>query len=201
MTLHKALPMTIRAAGSRRLLVLALPLLLAACGGDERPLATVDRVDLQRYSGTWYEIARLPQWFQRGCYNSTATYSLNDDGTVKVVNRCQREDDEPSVAGGEARVVPGSNNAKLKVRFDNWFSRLLPKVAEGNYWVIALDKDYQTVVIGEPGREYLWILARQPRLPDDQYRALVGLAEEKGFPVDELQRNRDLVPDGERDTP
>ena len=80
-------------------------------------------------------------------------------------------------------------------------ARLLPKVAEGNYWVIALDKDYQTVVIGEPGREYLWILARQPRLPDDQYRALVGLAEEKGFPVDELQRNRDLVPDGERDTP
>ena len=67
--------------------------------------------------------------------------------------------------------------------------------------MIALDKDYQTVVIGEPGREYLWILARQPRLPDDQYRALVGLAEEKGFPVDELQRNRDLVPDGERNTP
>ena len=192
MTLHKAL---------HKALLLGLPLLLAACGGDERPLATVDGVDLQRYAGTWHEIARLPQWFQRGCYNSTATYSLNDDGSVKVVNRCQREDDEPSVAEGEARVVPGSNNAKLKVRFDNWFSRLLPKVAEGNYWVIALDKDYQTVVIGEPGREYLWILARQPRLPDDQYRALVGLAEEKGFPVDELQRNRDLVPDGERDTP
>lgn len=186
MTLHKTL---------KRLLVLALPVFLAACGGGDRPLATVDRVDLQRYAGTWHEIARLPQWFQRGCYNSTATYSLNDDGSVKVVNRCQREDDEPSVTEGEARVVPGSNNAKLKVRFDNWFSRLLPKVAEGNYWVIALDKDYQTVVIGEPGREYLWILARQPRLPEDQYQALVGLAEEKGFPVDELQRNRDLVPD------
>ena len=100
---------------------------------------------------------------------------------MKVVNRCEREDDEPSVAEGEARVVPGSDNAKLKVRFDNWFSRLLPKVAEGNYWVIALDKDYQTVVIGEPGREYLWILARQPRLPDDEYRPWIGLAEEKGF--------------------
>jgi apolipoprotein D and lipocalin family protein len=201
MTLHMTLQSKARSAGSACLPALALTLLLAACGGDDRPLTTVDQVDLQRYAGTWYEIARLPQWFQRGCYNSTATYSLNDDDSVKVVNRCQREDDEPSVAEGEARVVPGSNNAKLKVRFDNWFSRLLPKVAEGNYWVIALDKDYQTVVIGEPGREYLWVLARQPRLPDDQYRALVGLAEEKGFPVEALQRNQNLVPEGESDSP
>lgn len=201
MTLHMTLQTKPRALISRCLLVVALPLFLTACGGEDRPLATVDRVDLQRYAGTWYEIARLPQWFQRGCYNSTATYSLNDDGSVKVVNRCQREDDEPSVAEGEARVVPGSDNAKLKVRFDNWFSRLLPTITEGNYWIIALDKDYQTVVIGEPGREYLWILARQPRLPDDQYRALVELAEEKGFPVDELQRNQDLVPEGEHDSP
>jgi len=193
MTFRKTLQTLTRAAGSRYLPALAL--LLSACGGD-RPLATVDHVDLQRYAGTWHEIARLPQWFQRGCYNSTATYSLNDNGSVKVVNRCQREGEKPSVAEGEARVVPGSSNAKLKVRFDNWFSRLLPKVAEGNYWIIALDKDYQTVVIGEPGREYLWILARQPRLPDDQYRALVELAEDKGFPVEELRRNQELVPDG-----
>ena len=194
MTFRKTLQTLTRAAGSRYLPALALALLLSACGGD-RPLATVDHVDLQRYAGTWHEIARLPQWFQRGCYNSTATYSLNDNGSVKVVNRCQREGEKPSVAEGEARVVPGSSNAKLKVRFDNWFSRLLPKVAEGNYWIIALDKDYQTVVIGEPGREYLWILARQPRLPDDQYRALVELAEDKGFPVEELRRNQELVPD------
>jgi len=183
----------------KRLMLLALPLVLAACGGDERPLATVDRVDLERYAGTWYEIARLPQWFQRGCYNSTATYSVNNndsvdnDSTVKVVNRCQREDEDASVAEGQARVVADSGNAKLKVRFDNWFSRLLPTIAEGDYWIIALDKDYRTVVIGEPGREYLWILARQPRLPDDEYRALVSLAEEKGFPVDELKRNRALI--------
>lgn len=171
-----------------------LALLLSACGGSDRPLATVDHVDLQRYTGTWYEIARLPQWFQRGCYNSTATYGLMEDGGVSVTNRCQRKDG-PSVAEGEARVVPDSGNAKLKVRFDNWFSRLLPRVAEGNYWIISLDKDYQTVVIGEPGREYLWILARQPRLPEDQYQALVETAREKGFPVEELERNRDLVPD------
>lgn len=177
------------------LLPLVATLLLSACGGQEKPLATVDKVDLQRYAGTWYEIARLPQWFQRGCYDSTATYSLNDDGTVKVINRCQREGEQTSEAEGTARVVPGSDNAKLKVRFDNWVSRLIPTITEGNYWIIALDKDYQTVVIGEPSREYLWILARQSALPEDQYQALVQVAQEKGFPVEELQRNRQLRPE------
>ena len=177
------------------LLPLIATLLLSACGGHEKPLATVDKVDLQRYAGTWYEIARLPQWFQRGCYDSTATYSLNDDGTVKVINRCQREGEQTSEAEGTARVVPGSDNAKLKVRFDNWVSRLIPTITEGNYWIIALDKDYQTVVIGEPSREYLWILARQSELPEDQYQALVQVAQEKGFPVEELQRNRQLRPE------
>lgn len=177
------------------LLPLVATLLLSACGGEEKPLATVDKVDLQRYAGTWYEIARLPQWFQRGCYDSTATYSLNDDGTVKVINRCQREGEQTSEAEGTARVVPGSDNAKLKVRFDNWVSRLIPTITEGNYWIIALDKDYQTVVIGEPSREYLWILARQSELPEDQYQALVQVAQEKGFPVEELQRNRQLRPE------
>ena len=177
------------------LLPLVATLLLSACGGQEKPLATVDKVDLQRYAGTWYEIARLPQWFQRGCYDSTATYSLNDAGTVKVINRCQREGEQTSEAEGTARVVPGSDNAKLKVRFDNWVSRLIPTITEGNYWIIALDKDYQTVVIGEPSREYLWILARQSELPEDQYQALVQVAQEKGFPVEELQRNRQLRPE------
>jgi len=114
---------------------------------------------------------------------------------VRVVNRCQREDKEPSESQGTARVAPGSDNAKLKVRFDSWISKLLPTITEGNYWIIALDKNYQTVVIGEPSREYLWILARTPQLPDDQYQALLQLAESKGFPVDELQRNRDLQPE------
>ena len=112
----------------RLALAAALGLTLAACGGDERPLATVDRVDLQRYAGTWHEIARLPQWFQRGCYNSTATYSLNDDGSVKVVNRCQREDDEPSVAEGEARVVPGHGQGLVVDGADDALPLVAPRV-------------------------------------------------------------------------
>ena len=179
----------------KRILLPLLTLFLLAGCGEEEPLATVKQVDLERYAGTWYEIARLPQWFQRGCYNSTATYSLNDDGTVNVINRCQRQGEENSEAEGTARVVANSGNARLKVRFDNWISRLIPTITEGNYWIIALDQDYQTVVIGEPSREYLWILARQPALPDDQYQALVQLAESKGFPVSQLVRNRDLQPE------
>ena len=182
----------------RTLKLATLPLLtatlLAGCAGSgEPPLTTVERVDLERYGGTWYEIARLPQWFQRGCYNSTATYTLEAPHRIGVVNRCQRKDG-PSEATGTARALEGSGDAKLKVRFDNWFSRLLPRLAEGNYWVLALDQDYQTVVVGGPSRDYLWILARQPRLPEDRYQALVEVAREKGFPVEELKRNRDLVP-------
>ncbi|EKF73898.1 outer membrane lipoprotein Blc [Alcanivorax hongdengensis A-11-3] len=176
-------------------LVLVLPLLLSACGGqDQAPLETVKQVDLERYTGTWYEIARLPQWFQRGCYDSTATYSLNPDGSINVVNRCRKGDDNSEEAHGTATVVDGSGNAKLKVRFDNWFSRLFPTITEGNYWILALDQNYQSVVIGEPGREYLWILARQPQLSEDRYQALVSIARDKDFPVDQLKRNRNLRP-------
>lgn len=177
-----------------RAFTIALTLLMVACGGEPEPLPVVERVDLQRYTGTWHEIARLPQWFQRGCYNSTASYSLRDDGTLKVVNRCERKDGE-SEAQGTARVVDEATNARLKVRFDNWFSRLLPTIAEGNYWIIHLSDDYDVVMIGEPKREYLWILARQPTLSDERYRRLVDKAQRLGFPVGELKRNRDLVPD------
>lgn len=177
-----------------QMLIPTAALLLTACGGEPEPLPVVDKVNLERYTGTWHEIARLPQWFQRGCYNATAEYSLNDDGTVKVINRCEKVDDEPSRAEGRARVVEGSNNARLKVRFDNWFSRLLPTIAEGNYWIIHLSENYDVVMIGEPKREYLWILAREPELSDARYEKLVARARELGFPVDELKRNRNLVP-------
>lgn len=174
---------------------LMMALTLAGCGGENEPLPVVDEVDLERYTGTWHEIARLPQWFQRGCYNATAEYSFKDDGKLRVINRCDKMDGEASEAEGEARVVEGSNNAKLKVRFDNWFSRLFPTITEGNYWIIHLSEDYDVVMIGEPEREYLWILADQPRLPDARYQQLVSRARELGFPVDELKRNRNLVPE------
>ena len=163
---------------------------LAGCGtpGTYPELPTVAQVDLVRYQGTWHEIARLPMWFQRGCLRSTADYTLEPEGTVRVVNRCRTADGEEKSATGRAYVVDSGSNARLEVEFDNWFSRLFPGVARGDYWVIHLEPDYSVAVVGNPSREYLWILAREPVLPDDRYQAIVERCARLGFPVEQLVR-------------
>lgn len=165
-------------------------LLSAACSTQSPPpdLPTVPQVDLARYQGTWHEIARLPMWFQRGCVRSTADYRLEADGTVRVVNRCTTAEGQEKTAEGRAYVTDPATNARLEVEFDSWFSRLFPGVARGAYWVIHLEPDYSVAVVGHPSREYLWILAREPVLPDDRYEALVARAEQLGFPTDQLVR-------------
>ena len=118
-------------------------------------LQVVDYVDLERYLGTWYEVAAIPQWFQRDCLKSTAEYSLKEPGKIRVINRCTTEDGEKKVKG-KAWVTDETTNAKLKVQFFWPFS--------GNYWIIELDSDYRFAVVGEPEREALWILSREPVL-------------------------------------
>ena len=122
------------------------------------PLQTVPRVELDRYVGTWYEIASFPQSFQRGCTGTTATYSLRDDGQVDVVNRCRKGalDGPEEVARGRARVVDATTGAKLEVSFFRPFW--------GDYWIVDLGADYEYAVVGHPGRDYLWILSRTPTL-------------------------------------
>ena len=183
-----------RGAHARRLgclFGLALPALLAAaCGapGPHPDLPTVGQVDLARYQGTWHEIARLPMLSQRGCVRSTAEYSLESSGTVRVTNRCRTADGGEKTATGRAYVVDARTNARLEVEFDSWFSRLLPGVARGDYWVIHLEPDYSLAVVGHPSREYLWILAREPVLSDERYRAVVALCQGLGFPTEQLVR-------------
>jgi len=179
-----------RPCRTRRGAALLLSLALAGCGtpGPHPDLPTVAHVDLARYQGTWHEIARLPMWFQRGCVHSTAHYTLETDGTVGVVNRCRTADGEEKSATGRAYVVDTASNARLEVEFDNWFSRLFPGVARGDYWVIGLEPDYSVAVVGNPSREYLWILARDPVLPDDRYQAIVERSARLGFPVEQLVR-------------
>jgi apolipoprotein D and lipocalin family protein len=171
-------------------LTIALSLLLvSACGDDSyAPLATVDDVDLERYQGTWYEIARLPMWFQRGCVRSQARYTLRDDGSVDVINSCTTAENEVETARGRATVVEPQSNAKLELVFDNWFSRLFPDLTKGQYWIIALAPDYSSAMVGHPNREYLWILARSPQLEEKRYKALVSRAKELGFDIEELIR-------------
>jgi len=165
-------------------------LLAAACStqGPQPDLPTVGQVDLGRYQGTWHEIARLPMWFQRGCVHSTAQYTLEAGGTVRVLNRCTTAEGAVKEAQGRAFVTDPTTNARLEVEFDNWFSRLFPGVARGAYWIVHLEPDYSVAVVGNPSREYLWILARDPALPDDRYAALVALAGRLGFPTASLVR-------------
>lgn len=140
----------------------------AACAAE--PLATVGTVDLPRYAGQWYEVARYPNRFQRQCIgDTTATYQLLDDGNVGVVNRCRTRDgiDE---ANGVARRVDGRTD-RLEVSFLPAWLRWLP-IGWGRYWIIELAPDYRYAVIGEPSREYLWVLARTRTLSPEDRRAI-----------------------------
>jgi len=174
-----------------RLTLAALAALgLAGCTPSHSypPLETVPHVDLTRYQGRWYEIARLPMWFQRGCLQSEANYEILDPRTVAVTNSCPTEDGGRKVATGRATVLDPQTNAKLEVVFDNWFSRLFPSVAKGDYWIIYLDRDYTVAVVGQPSRAYLWVLSRTPTLDEARYREVIALAERLGFPTGELVR-------------
>jgi apolipoprotein D and lipocalin family protein len=146
------------------------------------PLQTVPKVDLQRYLGTWYELAAFPQSFQRGCTGTTASYALREDGQLEVLNRCRLGtlDGQEKVATGRARVVDEQTNAKLEVSFFRPFW--------GDYWVIQLDPDYRYVVVGHPSRDYLWILSRTPTIDQALYDSIVAKLEAEGYPLDRLVR-------------
>jgi len=149
------------------------------------PLKTVPAVDVPRYMGTWYEIAKYPNWFQKKCASSTqATYTLQANGQVQVLNRCKTDKGEWSEALGAARQIGGATSPQLKVRFAPAWLSFIPLVW-GDYWIIDLDPDYQWVAVSEPQREYLWILSRSPQMPAGTYQALLGKLEKLGF---DLQR-------------
>ncbi len=145
-------------------------------------LTTVEHVDLQRYLGTWYEIASFPQRFQRGCTATTATYAMRADGQIDVVNRCRKGslDGPVKEAHGRARVVDPASNAKLEVSFFWPFW--------GDYWIIDLGADYDYAVVGHPSRDYLWILSRKPTMDAELYASIVRRLEAQGYETDRLQK-------------
>ncbi|WP_374604409.1 lipocalin family protein [Arenimonas sp.] len=150
-----------------------------------RDLQPVRDLDLQRYAGVWHEIARLPNRFEDDCVGDiTATYTPREDGSIRVVNACRKEDGEIMSSDGEARRT-GDNPAQLEVRFAPKWLSFLPFVW-ADYWVIALDDDYQWALVGEPDRKYLWILARQPRLDADTFEGLKARARGLGYELDGL---------------
>jgi apolipoprotein D and lipocalin family protein len=135
--------------------------------------------------GDWFEIARFPNRFQRACVGDVrATYARRPDGRLDVVNRCRTAEGETE-ARGVARIVDVRTFAKLKVRFaPSWLS-WLPMVW-GDYWIIGLAPDYSWAVVGEPGRKYLWILARAPQLDDESIAAARSAARASGYDVEGL---------------
>ena len=155
---------------------------LAAARAEDRPLAVVDHVDLERYVGTWFEIATIPQRFQKGCVGVTATYTLRPDGKIRVINRCRKEtlDGKLKEVEGKAWVVDKTTNAKLKVQFFWPFS--------GAYWIIELDPDYRWAVVGHPNRNYLWILSRAPQMDPALYDDLISRIGNKGYDIARIQK-------------
>jgi apolipoprotein D and lipocalin family protein len=139
-------------------------------------------VDLQKYLGRWYEIARYEQRFQQGCDGVTADYSLRADGSIDVVNRCRNPDGKASEARGRAKVVDGKTNAKLKVSFFGPFY--------GNYWVLDRADDYSWAIVGESSGRYLWLLAREPTPNKVELERLIERASTLGYDTSMLRRTR-----------
>jgi apolipoprotein D and lipocalin family protein len=161
---------------------------IAGCAASGPPLEVVNYVDLDRYAGTWYEIARYPASFQEGCVGVTAEYTMRDDGRIDVVNRCFEEsfDGPQRSVEGVARVVDEQTNARLKVTFFWPF--------EGDYYIIDLDEDYQWAVVGEPSRKYLWILSRTPTLDEAVYQSIISRLPERNYDPARLQITPQQVP-------
>jgi apolipoprotein D and lipocalin family protein len=171
-------------------LVLICCTALSPAHAELLPLKTVPSVDVPRYMGTWHEIAKYPNWFQKKCVSSTqATYTLQADGRVQVLNRCKTDKGEWSEALGAARQIGGQNSPRLKVRFAPEWLSFIPMVW-GDYWIIDLDPDYQWVVVSEPDRDYLWILSRTPQMPAATYQELLGKLHDRGFDLKRIEPSK-----------
>ncbi|ENV15698.1 MULTISPECIES: lipocalin family protein [Acinetobacter] len=156
-----------------------------AYAGNEK-IQTVNNVDLKRYLGTWHEIARKPMYFQKKCdYNVTADYSLNENGSIKVDNRCYDKNGKLQQSIGEASVQNAPTNSKLKVSFLPKALRWLP-VGRGDYWILKLDENYQVALIGTPNKKYLWLLSRSQQLDPATTEEYLNYAKSLGYDLSDL---------------
>ena len=177
---------------SQLLICLALLQITASVNAQATPAAelqavkTIPSIDVARYLGTWYEIAKFPNWFQRKCLSGTnANYQLKEDGNVKVTNRCKVEGGEMAQAIGTARQIGGATSPKLEVRFaPDWLAIL--SFVWGDYWVIDLDPQYQLAAVSDPRREYLWILSRTPKVNQKSYDDLLQRLVAQQFDLTQL---------------
>lgn len=161
------------------LLLIIAAMAIASCSHkSSRPLQTVASVDLQKYSGKWYEIARIPHHFEKGCSCSMAEYTPKADGSLAIINSCKKGGRIKTIHG-RARVENAPQNSQLAVRF-NFFAR-------GQYYIIDLAPDYSYAVVGHPSRNYLWILSRSPQLSDNTYQTLLEKVQKLGYKYEDIK--------------
>lgn len=176
-------------------LITLTALLLSACNATPtqniKQPTTVSQIDLDDYLGKWYEIGRLPMYFQEKCTSDvTATYSLKENGKINVLNACTTKDGHASV-NGEAYATDDSN-AKLRVSFLPSVLKSLP-IGKANYWVLASDKNeqgYRSALVGTPNHKYLWILSRTPTLDEATYERYLDIAKQNGYDLQEFKRTK-----------
>ena len=153
----------------------------------DTPVKTIASLDVPRYMGTWYEIAKFPNWFQKKCVSNTqAVYSIRPDGNLKVLNSCKTADGEISQAEGTARQQGSKDSPKLEVRFAPEWLSFLPMVW-GEYWVVDLDAQYQVAAVSDSKREYLWVLSRTPQLDKKTYDELLLRLRSQQFDTRKLE--------------
>ena len=148
---------------------------IASCSTTGDIPKTVSKVDIQKYAGKWYEIAKFPNSFQKNCFCSTAEYSLTGKDYIKVFNACRKGalNGKVSSITGKAFPVAGSNNTKLRVQFF-WPFR-------ADYWIVGLADDYSWAAVSGPSRKYLWILSRTPQMEEATYQQILAMLQGNGF--------------------
>lgn len=178
----------------RASLISILGLLLIGLGSSQvmaqqgdQSVKTIAALDVPRYLGTWYEIAKFPNWFQKKCVSNTkAVYTTKPDGNLRVLNSCKTATGETSEAEGLARQIGAKDSPKLEVRFAPEWLSFLPLVW-GDYWVIDLDPQYQVAAVSDPRREYLWVLSRSPQLDPKVYADLLQRLTQQQFDIQKLE--------------
>jgi apolipoprotein D and lipocalin family protein len=171
------------------LLIVFATFTLTACYSERaatQPQTSVSQINLDKYVGTWYEIARFDAFFQKNCVAVTAEYQKIENDKISVVNTCRLKtiDGEIKQATGTARIPDPAKPAQLKVRFNQFGANFF----EGDYWVIALDKNYRWAVVSEERGRYLWVLSRTPTMNDKTYHNIVRDLEAKGIQTKFLQK-------------
>lgn len=180
----------LRLGGPRLMTVVSALVAGLVAKKTKKPLTTAPSVDLQQYSGTWYEIARLPEKYEKDCASDvTATYELTIDGGLRIINRCRRRDGSVKRAIGRAEVVDADTNAKLRVSFAPQLLDPLPFVWS-DYYIVDVANDYSTAVVGTPDRAHLWLLAREPTVSEEVRSSFIAKALGQGFDTSQLVYGR-----------